>query len=206
MPPAVPGGFNIRVEVMTDPHATVATATLTTLENPYTTLMTVTGSSKRDNPDEYDAEIGTTLAVSRAVIKLGRQLGRQADGAVRHAESIRTDKAEAKRKRELQARLDADARAGTGPFTQVPHAGAAELPRGGAISVYLAKHASDGDTLGFVLADDIPAELRDRLRETFPGAVLMSQETAGRIDSFLDHPETGTRRVRPARGKHAKPE
>jgi Rv2632c-like len=163
---AAPRAFTIRVSVMPDPHATVATAELYSSDNEYTPLMKVTGSSKRDRVDDYDEETGTALAVSRAVIKLGRQLGRQADGAIRHAESVRKDKAIAREKRVLAgimgetgkgknkegntaepAPLTAEELLRLFPWAAIstfrgrPVGGAADLPRGGAIGTYLAKHA-----------------------------------------------------------------
>jgi hypothetical protein len=99
----IPDVFTVRITVMADPHATVATARLYGHDD-YTPLMTVTGWSKRDNPDEYSEEIGTAFAVRRALAHLSGKIGRQADGAVRHAESVRAHRAEVKanKDRELQ--------------------------------------------------------------------------------------------------------
>jgi len=97
-----PNRFTVRISVMPDPHATVATAELFTAANDYIPFKTVTGSSRRDNPDEYSPEIGTALAVSRALLKLGHQLGHQADSAVRHAESVRKHRTEVRERRILQ--------------------------------------------------------------------------------------------------------
>lgn len=139
----VPRAFRVSISVMPDPHATVATAELYGADG-YVPLMTVTGSSKRDSADEYDEETGTALAVSRAVIKLGRQLGRQADGAVRHAESVRADRAEARARREALKREKREAEEQR-ELSPTGKQGPAELPRSGAIAQFFAENAGTED-------------------------------------------------------------
>jgi hypothetical protein len=94
----VPESVLVQVQVLTDPHATVARATLSA-DGYGPAIMTATGWSKRDNADEYDPETGTAIAVKRALENLARKLGRQAGGRIKHADSVRRDREEARRKR-----------------------------------------------------------------------------------------------------------
>jgi hypothetical protein len=52
-------------------------------------LFLATGVARRHPDDEYNREIGVKLAYARALASFARQLDRQAQGAVKHADDIR---------------------------------------------------------------------------------------------------------------------
>jgi hypothetical protein len=98
---SIPESFIVQVQVLPDPHATTARATLSA-DGYGPAILTATGWSKRDNTDDYDPETGTAVAVKRALEGLARKLGRQAAGRIKHADSVRKDREEARRRREAK--------------------------------------------------------------------------------------------------------
>ena len=203
-PPAYPGpqpapeAFTVSVQVLSDPHATVAKASFTELGG-YTPVYTATGSSRVDNDDTYDPETGTALAVSRALHSLARQLYKKASGRVRHAESNRKANA---------AKGVRPGGAGTlAEFESV----LSESALAGLVTV-------SGDNPDIVIympegktEADVPEPVRDLLSGLFPGAAVkvvpdgtaaVPDYAAEAVGSSLADPSTGVRRERP--GKHEK--
>jgi hypothetical protein len=93
------------VVVLVDRNATVADAALSYGggDDP---VITATGSSKREQGDVTDDEIAVSLAVGRALEKLGRDLRRRGEAQVKAA----CDVAEAKRVKAEAKRVAAEAR------------------------------------------------------------------------------------------------
>lgn len=77
---------HVQVSVLSDRNATVAEVIY---DDPLATyfepLSTATGSSKREPGDLYDERIAYDLAIGRALVKLGNQLRRNAEKAVKKA-------------------------------------------------------------------------------------------------------------------------
>ncbi len=197
---ALPDGFTVSVSVMTDPDATVATATLAA--DPYSApILRKTGSSKRMPGDSYDPETGTALAVARALHRLANDLEKKAGGRVRHAEDARLQRAI----RRLEKR-------GTGVTLppELEHVIRAHLKHGdGDIKVHMIP-LRDGDSL--------PPEFYAAMSQQFPGVTFTADPFEGQsieslggeigkmVDEFLADPEaSGVRRARPEKkGKHRK--
>lgn len=92
------------VDVLSDKDATVArvAATITTPDG--TASFEATGSSRRDRGDSYDQFTGDTLAIGRALVKLGQKLEKQAQSRINAAAAIKEHHAEiAARKTQEQA-------------------------------------------------------------------------------------------------------
>lgn len=93
MPAIPPEPFrHLFVDVLADKDATVArvTATISTPDdNPCATMFSATGSSRRDRSDSYDQFTGDTLAIGRALAKLGQKLEKQAQSRINAAVAIR---------------------------------------------------------------------------------------------------------------------
>jgi hypothetical protein len=192
---AVPTSFEVRVQVLADPHATVAHASLYAGGDPYTEIMKVSGSSKRDAvTDEYDEETGTAIAVQRALVNLSRKIGKRAEGRVKHADDNR-------RQREaVKAGVhpgDADALAA---FKALAEGISDDL----GVDPDIIVHVGPGMT-----EDDVPEGLKKMVGSLFPHANVsftadetadIPAEVAKAVDEFLEHPENGVRRP----GKHAK--
>ncbi len=96
--PGIPSQLDVRVSIMHDPDATVATAELNATGQPYATpLLKTTGSSKRTPGDEPDdPEVAVQYAVARALRKMAAKIEKDAAGKVRHADSNRAHKAASK--------------------------------------------------------------------------------------------------------------
>lgn len=62
---------------------------------------TSTGVARRHPADTFNKEIGSKLALSRALSSLANKLERQANGAIKHAEDVRIDRADKKALEEL---------------------------------------------------------------------------------------------------------
>lgn len=185
-PAGTPESFEVRVQVLTDPHATVAKATFMEAGT-YQAAYTATGSSRVDGTDIYDPETGTALAVSRALHALGRQLYRQANGRVQHAESNRKAAAAQRLRNEARA-------AGVHPDDAEAFAEFKSV-----MSEVLAEHAGhDHDVVIHVPEDmteaDVPAEIRKMAESLFGGEVkfvadgtaTMPDEVKEAVSAFLD--------------------
>lgn len=84
---------------MHDPDATVATAELNASGQPYATpLLKTTGSSKRTPGDTDDPEVAAQYAIARALRKMAAKMEKDANGKVRHSDSVREHRATAKGK------------------------------------------------------------------------------------------------------------
>lgn len=189
----VPTAFEVRIQVMADPHATVAHASLYAGGDPYTEIMKVSGSSKRDAGDVYNEETGIAIAVQRALANLSRKIGRRAEGQVKHADDSRRQrdavKAEVAGVEEFLAHED-------------------EI---GIVSMHgdesgIVVHLSPGQS-----EQELPDGLKEMIGNLFPRANVtftedatddIPAEIAKAVDEFLKHPENGVRRERS--GKHAK--
>lgn len=89
--------FGIESVVLVDGNAAVASVDLIdadTLE----TVATATGSSMRSPEDKHNEEVAVTLAMGRALEKLGRKLTRRGNGLVKQADNV----AESKRARKAE--------------------------------------------------------------------------------------------------------
>jgi hypothetical protein len=87
---------DLKIVVVADGDATVA---VTSFEG-----VTYTASAKRCPGDKYDENIGFELAVSRLLGKISSALARQGNGAVKHADDVRSMKQA--RKAAMQARVE----------------------------------------------------------------------------------------------------
>lgn len=86
--------LSVDIFILSDRNATVAAADLISAEpdgnqTGLTPLISATGASKREQGDTYDQEIATSLAVSRALERMSRQLRRQANAKIREATACR---------------------------------------------------------------------------------------------------------------------
>jgi hypothetical protein len=74
------------VSIVTDGDVTLATFTLDDV--------TVAASARRDPHDKHNPDTGADLALARALHKMARRLERRGNGAVRHADWVRAQRAE----------------------------------------------------------------------------------------------------------------
>lgn len=91
--PGIPSHLAVRISVMHDPDATVATAELNASGQP---LLTTTGSSKRTPGDTDDPEVAAQYAIARALRKMAAKTEKDASGKVRHSDSVREHRAKGK--------------------------------------------------------------------------------------------------------------
>lgn len=196
-PAGPPESFEVRIQVLTDPHATVAKATFTEAGT-WQPVYTATGSSRVDGTDVYDPETGTALAVSRALHALGLQLYRQANGRVQHAESNRKAAAAQRLRKEAEAAgVHPDDAEAFGEFRSV-------------LTGVLAEHAGHGHDVVIHVPEgmtdaDVPEDVRKMAESLFGDAVkfvdagtaTMPEEVREVVDELF-----GERKP----GKHAKDE
>jgi hypothetical protein len=154
VPDVLPSAYNVHVKVLSDSRATVAEATMLN-GSTGASVVTVTGSSRRDNDDEHDAETGTLLAVSRSLEALSRKLARQASARVKSADANRKHRASRTMKKARPAR--------------VRDLGAAfiEEREGTEVVAHLLPGLSP---------QDVPQEVKDALSRLFPDANLKFAE------------------------------
>lgn len=192
--------YEIHIGVMTDPDATVATATLSA-DGYGPPLVVKTGSSKRTPGDDYDTETGTAYAVARALRRIAGTLEKQAGGRVKQADEIRKH-----RKARTMNRMPA-------PESSLPP----ELAQ--IIRTHL-RHG-DGDIKVHMIplrpGDSLPPEFYEEMSKAYPGVSFTSEpypfsdeaieslggEVGRLVDDFLENPESGVQRTRP-KGKHRK--
>lgn len=193
--------YEIHIGVMTDPDATVATATLSG-DGYGPALLVKTGSSKRTPADAYDTETGTAYAIARALRRIAGTLEKQAGGRVKQADEIRKHR---------KSRTMSKVRAGSTLPPELAEIIRTHLDHG------------DGDIKVHMIplrpGDSLPPEFYQEMSQVFPGVEFTSEpypfsdeaiETLGGevgklVDDFLEHPETGVRMSRP-KGKHRREE
>ena len=88
--------LDLTVEIITSVDATIA---IVSGFNPDGTWVEWSGVAKRDPVDKYDLEVGTKLALSRALGAASRQIGRQAAGRVKSIDDNRAQSQAAKEKK-----------------------------------------------------------------------------------------------------------
>lgn len=192
--------YEIHIGVMTDPDATVATATLSA-DGYGPALLTKTGSSKRTPADDYDTETGTAYAIARALRRIAGTLEKQAGGRVKQADEIRRH-----RRSRTMSRVKA-------PESSLP-------PQ---LASLIRTHLNHGDgdikvhMIPLRPGDSLPPEFYEEMSKAYPGVEFTSEpypfsdeaiETLGGevgklVDAFLEHPEDGVQVPRP-KGKHRK--
>ncbi len=77
--------FDIAVETVTSSEATIASISMIIDGEAHTW----TGTAKREPDDDFDLEIGQTLALSRAFAKATKKLTKRANGMVKAADHMR---------------------------------------------------------------------------------------------------------------------
>ncbi len=98
-PPRVPDDvYNVSISVLSSHGATVAKVGYASVYNTGIPV-TAAGSAKREPSDDYDPETGRLLATSRALEILAGKLRRRANGRIRHAETVKKHRAEARNRK-----------------------------------------------------------------------------------------------------------
>ena len=126
VPPLLPEPLHqVFVQVLSDKDATVAQVTSYTTDGRTTTRVTTTGSSKRERGDSHKREIGDTLALGRALSKLGHRLEKQAQSKINEAANIKAHHEAIAVRKAAEERLRADAKQGVqlavGGLIDSPH-------------------------------------------------------------------------------------
>ena len=110
VPPLLPEPLHqVFVQVLSDKDATVAQVTSYTTDGRTTTRVTTTGSSKRERGDSHKREIGDTLALGRALSKLGHRLEKQAQSKINEAANIKAHHEAIAVRKAAEERLRAEA-------------------------------------------------------------------------------------------------
>jgi hypothetical protein len=96
-PPAPADMYSVTVSLLSSHGATVARVNYGSVYNTGIPV-TAAGSAKREPADAYDPETGRLLATSRALEILAGKLRRQANGRIRHAETVRAHREQARKR------------------------------------------------------------------------------------------------------------